>query len=396
VRQMAFVWMAGVGCASYSSVDEACHPKDQVRGQRWLTQTSYEGVRRLDCHRRTLGFARMPVNRRVQLAVDASVDYVLANSDVLLTGGVGAFLMQDGQREGFTGTTVFDRLDAQGYIYERNSMWIHEILSIHWEEDGRGATFADALVRDHQLQDIALRPSVRGVGWFDRSLPESFWDPLAAVIDLPPGLDSTRLFYAVVVSDNPPTEGSGKSLITYPVDGQTGVALQSTFNAQPTPMNSDGEPEPGRWGVHTGPPILVARTMMSRVGPSQSFNNPFQFVVESATLRIDGERVPAFWINDADTSNPLDLPDVNGSWRTWSSSVVPEQPLEPDSTYELEVRWRNRDGAGVENVSFTTGDDPDGWSSGAGATESESTQRRLWLGLRAVKAWGPPADLSPN
>ena len=108
---VAFALVAG--CNTFETVEEAC--LDESPGQQFITKPGdVEIFQRGNCYRRLAKRPRVVVNKQMQEAIEAHANWIDLNGPDV-TRSISVLRNEIASTEGFTGTTVFDRLDNAGF-----------------------------------------------------------------------------------------------------------------------------------------------------------------------------------------------------------------------------------------------------------------------------------------
>ncbi|MBX2798849.1 MAG: hypothetical protein KTR31_14330 [Myxococcales bacterium] len=311
-----------VGCQQYENIDEAC--KENVGGDKGASAEAVEVFQRITCYRRYAGLAKGKMNRRVTEAVENHARYLSIHGL-----DFGTFWQLEEQGEGFTGADAFERLDHTGYLVEEvgASAFVWEVLLTQIEADTDQTELVDQYMRDPFLRDVWLAPGW-DAGSYAQAPVEGKFGPFLVYMNIvlyfPSGSRSTRP-------------------VTYPVDGQTGVPT-SWFVPYPDKVFAGLDTEVGF------PITLTAGSSILGTGST----NVLDVVVDQSTITHEGtgERV----------AHRVIPPGQYWPGTNWSTAILlPEQPLEPDTTYTVEVQmgWVGNDNH-RETVSFTTESEPAG------------------------------------
>jgi len=226
------------GCADYSNVQEACHPKESIAGGNALGPVEADAVNRLNCHRRLAGIARASIRVTMQNVAHDQMDYILANPDgdrVFALNGGADYLTQVAVDNLFSGASVFERLEREGYmLIDPGGQGIKEFL-LFWVGEGNppsGAAAIDELMRDHEFREYGLQPSWVDGAYTEAEIPRQWWIN-ADYCEFRPCTDGEppagligRAYYLLMVHSDPHLEHASRPLL-YPKFQQTGVPLYS-------------------------------------------------------------------------------------------------------------------------------------------------------------------------
>jgi hypothetical protein len=314
VRVVWVVLLAG-GCASYDSVEDAC--PNHVSGERHGSPEADELFLRVSCYRRYVGLDRANIHRRINDAAAAHASYLTENQVLSTTG---QWNLEVAGEPGFTGADAFERLQDAGYLgLDPSSAFVWEVLTLVSDVDSYGSHI-DELMLDPFVRDVLLAPAWEGAGYAEGSDPAfgefAYWN---IVLYFPSGARSTRP-------------------VTYPQDGQTEV---------PTSWSPADPSDPALLGI----PALAGFPITLTFGSSQistNGTNPLNVLVSGSTLLGP----------EGEVEHQILLPGVYSLGVNWSTAIlVPTQPLQPDTTYELAARvtWIDRPTGKDIELSFTTG-----------------------------------------
>lgn len=247
-----------------------------------------------NCFRLEMGLQPGSLDPVLDDATQAHAEYMLENS-VLDHQEVA-------DNPGFTGEWVWDRLEAAGYALEPGSSW-SEVLA-----EGEGARGSI----DRWMNSVYHRVPFTMPGW--RAVGFGRADPyvgMTFVMDYPAGY---------------------RSSVLYPSDGQTGV---------PTTFDSDTEwPDPVPDAREVGPPITVT---VSDVAIGADSNPHGLSLVDARVEGPDG------------TLDVVTLQPGDDDFLQYAIAVIPREPLQPLTDYDVEVTviWGGQED--TVSGSFTTG-----------------------------------------
>jgi hypothetical protein len=371
------------GCKEYFTIDEACHPDGKFRGQGIVSPAEAQAINRMNCYRRLTSLERYGVEKSLYTAAEGQVGYMLANPEVFGTQGSLAYIDQRTANPGYTGASVYERMDAAEYtLFGTQGNFIYEVVAILADSAGSTnpayveANFGneaslppseviDEIMRYHWLQETVLTPSTYDVAYAERPLDAAWWEAAAAAgrweelsaddeYSIPV---SGKAVYYVVVAEGKPTEHSTEPLV-YPKDDQTsGVGLSS-----PTPIYKEsydtGELEEFTFSypllfTYVSPTSGTAATTTGSVGTATS--NPYGLRIENAS--ITGPQGPL----DVVVINPEGLDEAEEEWvglelgfGYLSSHIMATEPFEPGTTYTAYVDATTSEGPISHNWTFTT------------------------------------------
>jgi len=303
------------GCYPFfETVDEAC--EDGVPGNADDVDAE-ELYQRVNCYRRVARMKPGQVNRRAQDAAEYHVLYLEnVHGEEYTFDSLHPLLEDDTLGQPFTGVTVWERLEYQGYPITTASHWIWEF----WDTDAFEAFMPlDQLVDEVWITNPYWRQAMLHPGW------------RAA------GHATTQHWrYGLIIADLPSRAHASRPIV-YPADGQTGLPLTWTTYAFEI---GDGLPIAKEVGL----PITV------HVGGetySGGHNNPYELVFDAGSLHGPDGELPFYPVEPDATPSDLDLPST--------VIMVPMDPLEPDTTYTatFQISWNDNWRKDVETT-FTT------------------------------------------
>jgi len=249
-------------------------------------------IERTNCYRNLMGIEQGRLDSRLDQAAQAHADYMATNGLITHT--------EDAASPGFTGENAWDRADAAGYTGWQGIM---EVVSY-----GVGPAAAIDLWMDSVYHRVPF------------TLPA--WDAA--------GFGYAGSYAAMTFAF--PFPGDREDVVAYPVDGLQDV---------PPAFDSDTEsPDPAPALGTVGYPVTV--TVGTTSGTWSS--NPYDLTLESGTLTGPDGEVAAL---------PMD--PAGDATLTFTATLLPEQPLQPETAYdaELVVVWSG--GRRTVDVTFTTG-----------------------------------------
>lgn len=327
----------------FTTLDEACG--DTVPGQARFEDGAepVQAVGRINCYRRLAQMSQARVDPKISSAARAHARYLAMNG----YGGLTADGAEDPSLEGFTGEYPWDRMDAQGYDttfegfedgYHFWTVGLPTVDDVDLEID---------LWMDHYLtRQALLQPAVEGVGW---------------------GRSGD---FTVLENYSPfPTDERVERPILFPRDGQVGVPVGFVNGFATEPM---GE------GALVGYPITI--TVGSAAEGSDVFAaNPYGLVLlDQLVLDPENNQVEVYELQPETTPAPM----------PYTIALVPEEPLEPGTTYRVFARVSWIDGIREVRGEFTTSAD---------AMDPASAARRAAIAAEAriVRAWAPRGAALP-
>lgn len=376
--------LAASACTSFTSVDEAC--KETVPGEKWLEADEVPVFLRINCHRRLVGLAQGQAGELIEQQSRDVASYVAQNPDSVLYGG---WTNQDPLAPGFTGTTVFERMETLGYYWAFESGWgVQEYLLIE-DKTTPPDVLVDEQMRYGETREHFLMPNWVDGGYARAALTPEWWialgfDPLLAPTE-------GYVHYFVVFHESPQTEHA-ESPILYPKDGQVDVPLYShaidfgpgvlttattptttTTTGNPSTTNTTQPPEPPSsrypYAYKAGFPISIATTSLLN-DPTITIDGATLFgpnnIVAPTEIVHPGDFAPEYYLDE------LDITAV----------IIPRFPLEPQTTYEFFLQGSNADGPIEIESTFTTASDDLGLTSATSALRSAEPIRRRERSVR--------------
>ena len=271
------------GCVpEFATVDEACH--ETVRSAKNSTDLGLVVQHRMDCHRRVAGLTRGNLDKQVNAAAIAHAQYMSENGAASSTEEQGA--------AGFTGVTVWDRLEYQEY--DTTGIGTDGLYNLYGTVlDGMDAAVwvDEVLMASYTYREVVLQPGWMDGGWGD----DGIW------IDY------------IVLHEFPAQEHSSRPIV-YPSDGQTDVPV-SYYALDP---NYD---DWTAYGALMGYPITLTFSGYDSV----SGDNPYDvMLVDPVLTGPDGEVEVQYSVAGWDQIGTR-----------YTAAVVPLQPLSPSSSYTL-------------------------------------------------------------
>lgn len=265
------------------TVDSACTTADGA-GDPAASQAQVDGLWRLNCHRRLADLPEVRLDPALSGAAQAHADYMFAT-------GQYAHGESDTTHPGWTGETAQQRAAAAGYDLDTVESRLAEVIG--FRTDGADAAFAvDNWINTVYHREPLLVPELLHVGVGEAGIYN--------VMEL------------VSPWSDPATE-----FAFYPARGQSDV---------PTSFDSDTEsPDPIAQAGIVGPPITVS--VLSDGWANDT--DPYVLVVDAARSSVrttSGDEIPLVILE------PRDDP-----WLVRMVALVPLEPLEPGTTYEVRV-----------------------------------------------------------
>ncbi|MCB9681995.1 MAG: hypothetical protein H6733_11045 [Alphaproteobacteria bacterium] len=306
-----------LGCrATFDSVDDAC--PDGLAGDDQLEPGTEDALLRIACYRRFVQLAPGKVTLGIQKAVAAHAAY-LEDNGLLSPERIDTLnpWVENGSLTGFTGGNVYDRLYAAEAIDHTADIGVWEVF-LPVIDGARAASIDDLFHAFPWARDPMFQPALIGYGYAEARGGDDVYSYMNIVYTFPPNLRF----------DKP---------IVFPHDGQLDVPVGYV------PFDWPGNPLNVRPGI--GYPISI--TVGSYEG-SLASANPYDLqLIEATLLGPDGQPVPLV------TGGP-----GRYGWGDNQATVIiaADQPLRPDSTYELQatLSWNARTNKKVSTV-FTTG-----------------------------------------
>ena len=270
----------------------------------------------LNAERSRCGFGTLVQNTQIDSAAQAHADWGLRN---------WVFSHYEDNTKyplGYTGYSFFDRIEFQGYT---NLFLAGETIV---RSDGISAKFGGGAAHIRLLLAAPFHLNTLTYGFRDLGLS------VRSNIDAG---SSNPAVYSVVnfaYKENPGLQRqSSSSILTYPCDGTTGVNYRST-NTTPNPV-------PGRdlRAFPLGHPVLI------RVREGNTLS------ITSATMRnlITNELVT---LRSAATTK---ADDPHGYFEYNEAYVIPDEPLSPNTAYEVSIAGTNSSVPFTRTCVFSTG-----------------------------------------
>lgn len=300
--------LAGCG-KNYATVDEACSD-EEPEGAEFGSDGGLEAFVRINCHRRLVGLREVAINEEIQQSVRSHAAYMDFHDD---PGDA-----EEPGEAGFTGETVFERLDGAGLGIDWTRAAVWNLITEGIEQSPAEAI--DELAHDAYLRQVVLQPDIIAGGF-------------AQVGDWG---------YVNLVFRVPSTEHGARPFV-YPVDGQQEVPVEwwSPYQLQADDGIPDNQP--------VGYPITV--TVGSETGLLVSNENLYGLELLDASLTTsDGDDVPIHVVQPG-MAAPITL--------LQTVLIVPEAPLDPNMEYALDVEVAWVDGRRRLQTTFHTQVDPD-------------------------------------
>jgi hypothetical protein len=300
------------GCGA-DSIEDGC--KNHIAGQAGSTAEEVAIFSRITCYRKYVGLDQARIVTNITEAAEAHAYYLEQNQT--LTNDPYNWPYEYPGGVGFTGEDSFARLDASQYFVETTAQaFVWEVL-ILVEDDFSYEALVDDYMIDPFFRDAFLAPSWEGGGYGEGTDPTwGRFGYMNIVLYFPSGSRTTRP-------------------VVYPQDGQTDVPTTWVRTFEDAAMDLP---------VETGMPITFT------VGSARitSGINPLEVNVKHSSIRGPS----------GELEHQVLLPGYYGGGVNWSTAIlVPVQPLEPDTTYDVEVElsWIDQNSR-KEELSFTTGD----------------------------------------
>ena len=200
-----------VGCADYTTVDDACPggvPNMEDVDDAFAVDFAVRGA----CYREMVGLSPPALHADVQLAASKHVAYLSAHPlDVSEDGYLVGDWQTESGNEAYYGATVFDRLDASGYDFQLASFGVWEIFA-HVAPDGTAEGTVDALMTYAGFHEVVLQH-----GWTAAGFAQGVDPGFGAYV------------YGVVVYDFPAVDN--RSWVTWPTDGQQDAPISGAEGA---------------------------------------------------------------------------------------------------------------------------------------------------------------------
>ena len=300
---MALMLLAG--CAAepeaLTAADRVCESLEMPPGDSSATLTQRAGVHRLNCHRAAAGLPLVELQTSLDVAAQAHAEYLTELRSL-------THRQSDPGLPGYLGEWPQDRVEATGDAFAPEVDVISEVLS--WVAYGSDPTFAvDQWMSNVYHREPLLHPELATAGFGSRGQ------------------------YDVMVVRGPWASTGGLRTAAFPAPGQWGV---------PTSFHSDAEdPDPMPDHGTVGYPVSLSFL------PELVVDGTIDLEVRVGLSRIADEH------GDVVRTRLL---EPSGDPRLLRSAfLVPEQPLQPHTRYD--VRFVGTlDGQDFEETwSFTTG-----------------------------------------
>lgn len=293
----------GAGPQSVGTVDAACGTPDGA-GDEAASQAQIDGLWRLNCHRALAGLPTVQLDPALNQAAQAHADYMHA------TGEYG-HEETDSSQPGYTGGSAGERAAAAGYGLDTTTSQLAEVIG--FRSEGADAVFAvDNWINTVYHREPLLVPQLDAVGFGQ-----------AGIFDV--------MELVAPWSDE-------RSLAIYPARGQADV---------PTTFDSDTEsPDPVPEAGTVGSPITIS-VLDDGWGAD---TDPYAISVDLAGTSVRttaGSEVP-FVVREPG-SDP---------WLVRMVAIVPLEPLQANTTYEVDVALRIGSEERTESWAFATRADP--------------------------------------
>lgn len=269
--------------------------------------TATDGLNWFNFRRRQLGLAEFARNARIDAAGQNHSNYQKINNVITHE--------EDPSKQGFTGVTTTDRLNAAGYLLPPNNYAYGEVISS--TSDSSGFHAAEDLIAAIYHRFLVFEPMFKESG--------------AGAATVSGGLTYFTADFAAIGLDSGLARGE---VLVYPFSGQQRV---------PTNFFSDNEspdPVPGRNEV--GYPISVHANIISKLAVDGFTVNP-RGGAALPTQLLTGTVNPKVPNQPVDTHTP-----------TSAAAIIPLQPLTAATTYDVQFAG-SVDGIPVSRSwSFTT------------------------------------------
>ena len=293
------------GCRpDFDTLEAAC--PDSVPGGGTTNDQAVDALLGINCYRRYTGLAQAPVDSRYASASRAHARYVDEN-------GYSVAGYEDPTLPGFTGEEPWDRLEAQGYELPENYLDTNYFWTMELPTAGTIDNEVDVWMSHYLTRQVLLHPGVIDSG-YGRSGDVTVFENLSPF----PSNDRVERPYV------------------YPKDGQTDVPISSV-------QSFAGEIIAA--GSIIGYPITI--TVSSAItGQDLGAENPFGLtLLDQRVLDPDNQLVDVYEIQPQTTPSPF----------PFTVALVPEEPLQPNTTYRVFARVSWADGIKNIETSFTTG-----------------------------------------
>ena len=277
--------LAGLGAqpTSAGTVDAACGEADGA-GDPSASQAQVDGLWRLNCHRRLAGVPEVQLSPALSQAAQAHADYMLATGEY-------DHREEDSSQPSWTGGTALERATAAGYSLNTSDSQLAEVIG--FRTSGADASFAvDNWINTVYHREPLLVPQLLDVGVGEAGI------------------------YNVMELVAPWSDPATKYTL-YPARGQSDVPLS---------FDSDTEtPDPVEGAGLVGPPVTISVLSDGWAGNS----DPYELVVDTSRTSIratSGVEIPFVVLEPGDDP-----------WLMRMVALVPLQPLDPSTTYEVQA-----------------------------------------------------------
>jgi uncharacterized protein YkwD len=300
---MALMLLAGCTAEPepLTAADRVCESMEMPPGDSSATLTQRTGVHRLNCHRAIAGLAAVELEAPLDVAAQAHAEYLTEVREL-------THRQADPGVPGYLGEWPQDRVEASGAAFAPEVDVVSEVLS--WVDYGADPSFAvDQWMSNVYRREPLMHPRLAGAGFGSRGQ------------------------YDVMVVRGPWASDGGLRMARYPASAQWGV---------PTSFHSDAEdPDPMPDHGTVGYPVSLSFL------PEVVVDGAIDLQVRVALSRITDAEGTAVRTRLLQPSNDPRL--------LRSAFLVPEQPLQPNTRYD--VRFVGTlDGEDFEETwSFTTG-----------------------------------------
>lgn len=308
-----------LGCRKdFDTVEEACH--DKVPGEKRVSaDDAVDALWRTNCYRRVVKLSRGRLHPKVQEGTENHLDYLLRN-----VPWTGDFRLEEPGRPGFTGQTIYDRMEALDYVFDDPAGW-----GI-WEAGFIGYEMSPTELVDYHAPDPFMRQLLLQPSWVASGYAEGRLD------------DGTPLVYWTIFYSFPNTEREDRPVV-YPKDGQLDVPYEYRSDDPNDSLFSLGE---------VGFPITVTFSASNAAVFDPAAANPHAVNASDYRLVGDGKPVKLRLIVPPGESSADIL--------RYTLVFVPETPLQPGTeyTFQATVTWSGEREKRLETV-FTTAKTPD-------------------------------------
>lgn len=382
--------LVGSGCTEYFEVDEACHPEGRVPGAGALNNAEEDALDAMNCYRRLLSLGRASVDGSVQEAMTDHGSYIRQNPDALRLlgpGGPAAFLTQSPDDVGFTGVSIFERLELAGYtIFDPSNTRVSEFLLLATNDfpglsSGgvmfSGAQAMDALLREADWRENALQRSWIAGGYVEIPLDPGWWAQ-SGVCEVEPAICgggttvpagfSGTLYYLTVLHTDPPTQRSFRPF-SYPKFDQTEVPLFSWFLDENNVDVLTGGPQL----VQLSYPISIFGNAADPMSANLGTQNVYGLQIEAGVTDNRGiVHSPVVVLPGADPQDGF--PDGYNLRR--SAAIYLPEPFAPGVTYRVVARVRTSEAEYESRFEFTAA----AQDAGLGAAPAARAVPSVWSG----------------